>query len=223
MPSWRGFKTKGLAMGLLVFLLPGCRSILAPDVYYSPVLPIDNPPPPKSRGTIYQAGYNVRLYGDYIATRVGDVITVRLEEATKGEYRGITKTQKDTVNNFPMPIFFGKPVPAMVVQTNTNQSFDGKGNSDQSNKLNGTISVTVMRVLANHNLMIQGESWVSINEGTEFIQLTGIIRPADIQPNNTISSQRIAAAQIKYGARGAAGYATKSGLMAQLFNRYAPY
>lgn len=207
----------------LVVALSACGSVFKPDVYLPPVMPVDVPPPPKIRGTIYQPGYEVLLYEDRIARRVGDVLTIRLEESTTGEYRAKTKTDKKALLKYPIPILFGQPVPGLQVDTNTEQNFDSTGNSDQSNKLHGTITVTVMRMLSNSNMVIQGESWVTINQGQEFIQLTGIVRPEDIGPNNVVSSQRIAAAQIKYGARGQAGYATRGGLMTKLFNRFAPY
>ena len=85
------------------------------------------------------------------------------------------------------------------------------------------ISVTVVRVLTNQNLVIQGESWITINQGVEAVQLTGIVRPIDIEPGNVVSSQRIAQAQIKYSAKGQAGWASQGGLMVGLFNKYAPY
>lgn len=221
-----GMYFKTLGQGLLVLTLlciSGCVSILEPPVYYPPVMPVDVPPPPKTRGTIYQQGYEVQLYEDRIARRIGDILTVRLEEQTQGEYRAKTKTDKKAQLKYPLPVLFGKPVPGLVVNTDSDQVFDATGNSNQSNRLRGTISVTVTRVLSNRNLVIQGESWVTINQGQEYIQLTGIVRPEDIQPNNVVSSQRVAAAQIKYGARGQAGYATSGGIMTKLFNRFAPY
>jgi flagellar L-ring protein precursor FlgH len=208
---------------MMVVGLTGCDSIFNPDVYYPPILPVDTPPPPKTRGTIYQAGHEILLYQDHIARRIGDVLTIRLEESTQGEYKAKTKTDRKAQLDYPIPILFGKPVPALQVETNTEQSFDSIGNSDQSNKLRGTITVTIMRVLSNHNLVVQGESWVTINQGQEFVQLTGIVRPEDIEANNVVSSQRVAAAQIRYGARGQAGLATRGGLMTKIFNRFAPY
>ena len=205
---------------LMVGLLSGC---IIGEEHYPPIMPIDIPPPPKSHGTIYQPGYEVNLYGDRIARRVGDVLTVRLEEATKGEYRAKTKTDKKAAINYPIPTVFGQIVPALNVKTDTEQNFDGTGNSDQSNKLTGTISVTVVTILSNSNLVIQGESWVTINQGQEYVKLRGIVRPIDILPDNVISSQRIAGAQITYGAKGQAGYATRGGLFTQLFNRFYPY
>lgn len=207
----------------VILTLAGCEAIFNPPVEYPPVMPIDLPPAPQSKGTIYQPGREVLLYQDRVSRRVGDVLTVRLEESTQGEYRARTKTDKKTRNNYPLPILFGKPVPGAVISTDTEQSLDGVGNSDQSNKLRGTISVTVTKVLSNQNMVIQGESWVTINQGQEYIQLTGVVRPEDITTDNTISSQRIAGAQIKYGARGQAGYATRAGIFAQFLNTFAPY
>jgi flagellar L-ring protein precursor FlgH len=204
-------------------MLSGCSSFFNPPPLYPPALPPDIPPPPKVNGTIYQSGHDIRLYEDKVARRVGDVLTVRLEESTKGEYKGKTKTDKRAQLTYPVPVVFGQSVPALEVKTNTQQVFDATGLSDESDKLIGTISVTVNAVLPNGNLMVQGESWVSLNQGIKYLQLSGIVRQIDIEPNNFVSSQRIAAAKINYGAEGQAGYATSGGLITRLFNRFAPY
>lgn len=212
-----------LVLGLLFVLLEGCTNMISPPVHYPPSLPTDIPPPAKINGTIYQPGYDMRIYEDKIAKRVGDVITVRLEESTKGEYKAKTKTDKKAQLNYPMPTLFGQDIPALAVQTNTEQTLDATGDSDQSDKLVGTMTVSVMQVLSNGNLVVQGETWLTINQGQKYIQLTGIIRPADIEPDNVVSSTRIGAAKITYGGRGLAGYATAGGLMTRLFNRFAPF
>jgi flagellar L-ring protein precursor FlgH len=122
-----------------------------------------------------------------------------------------------------VPILFGQSIPSLAINTNTEQSLDAVGNSDLANKLRGTITVTVTQVLSNGNLAIQGESTMTINQGAEYVQITGIVRPEDIRPNNVISSQRIAGAQFKYGARGQAGYATRGGFFTQFLNTFFPY
>lgn len=203
----------------MAITLTGC---VAP-VRYPPALPPVVVPPPKINGTIYQPGFEVRLYQDKTAAHVGDVLTVRLEETTKGEYKAKTKTDKKAQLTYPTPTLFGQVLPGLKVDTNTQQIFDATGNSDQSNKLTGTISVTVVSVMPNGNLVVQGESWVTINQGQEYLQLRGIVRQIDIGPDNVVSSQRIADAQIIYGAQGQAGYATAGGLMTKLFNRFYPY
>lgn len=184
---------------------------------------MDIPPPPKMNGTIFQQGYSMLLFNDKVAGRVGDVLTVRLEESTRGEYRAKTNTDKRAQLNYPIPILFGESVPALEVQTNTQQRFDSKGESDQSDRLIGTISVTVVNQFINGNLLIQGENWVTVNQGRKYMRLSGIVRQVDIEPNNIISSQRIANAQISYVAAGQAGLATRGGLMTKLFNRFALY
>lgn len=214
---------KILSLVLICTALNACRNYLPDDPYLPPVMPVDLKPPPKQGGSIYQEGFGLRLYSDRIASRVGDILTIRLEESTKGAYKAKTKTQKNQQLSYPTPTVFGQSVIGLENQSNTSQIFDAKGDSDQSNSLSGTISVTVVRVLSNQNLVVQGETWVSINQGTETIQITGIVRPIDIEPNNMVSSQRIAGAQIKYGAKGQAGYATRMGLIYQFFNRFAPY
>jgi flagellar L-ring protein precursor FlgH len=83
--------------------------------------------------------------------------------------------------------------------------------------------VTVIKWISNNNLIVLGESGVTIDQGQEYVQLTGMVRPEDIQPNNVISSKRIANAKITYGARGQAGYASSGGLITKLFNRFGLY
>lgn len=207
----------------LVLSLSGCATFTGAKIMYPPALPNYVPPPPKQNGTIYQPGYEISLFQDKVARHVGDVLTVRLEESTKGEYKAKTKTDKKAQLEYPTPILWGQVLPGLQVQTDTQQIFDSTGNSDQSNKLFGTVSVTVLSVMPNGNLVIQGENWVTINQGREYIQLKGIVREIDIGPDNTISSQRIADAQIMYGAQGQAGYATSGGFLTKLFNRFYPY
>ncbi|MHB1947034.1 MAG: flagellar basal body L-ring protein FlgH [Gammaproteobacteria bacterium] len=204
-----------------------------------PTYPADIPPPPKTNGTIYQSGYEVSLYEDHIAKRVGDILTVRLEETTQGEKNANMKTDKITSNNTNngtltnnpslssgsvlKPVLFGGTLQSAVFETGTDMEFAGKGQTAESNKLHGTISVTVMRVLSNNYLMIQGESWITINQGREYIRLSGIARPEDVDANNTISSQRIANARIAYSGSGQVGNAARGGLLTQLLFKFFPY
>lgn len=212
---------------------------LRDEVVYPPAYPIDHEPPPKRQGTIYQAGYDMSLYQDHIAHRIGDILTVHLEESTQGQKQVATKTNKistintnngnmtnnQTTNNgaIMQPQLVGVGVKQLIFNTGSEIDFDGKGQANQSNRLTGTISVTIMRVLSNGNMMIQGESWVTINQGREYIRLTGIVRSEDIEADNTISSQRITNARIAYSGTGQIGNATRGGLMWQLFNKFFIY
>ncbi|MEL7375069.1 MAG: flagellar basal body L-ring protein FlgH, partial [Pseudomonadota bacterium] len=88
-----------------------------------------------------------------------------------------------------------------------------EGASSQSNRLDGDITVTVVKRLANGNLVIRGEKWVTLNQGDEFIRLSGIIRPYDIAPDNSVPSGRVADARITYSSKGVLAAANKMGLL----------
>ena len=110
------------------------------------------------------------------------------------------------------PTLFGRSNPdfsvdkfsGLTLEQNVESSseFTGNGSSNQSNSLTGAIAVQVARVLPNGNLIVQGEKWLALNKGEEFIQLRGIVRPEDISSTNTIPSTLVADARISYGGTG---------------------
>lgn len=189
---------------------------------YSPpaVQPVYTPP---ADGTIFRSGAEVRLFEDLKAGRVGDILTVRLVERTNASKNSQTQTAKTTSATLANPEVFGRPVtksgiPLFSGSLDGQTSFDGQGTSSQSNSLDGDITVTVIDRLPNGNLVIQGEKWLTINQGKEFIRVSGVIRPNDIETDNSVLSTRIANAQIAYSAKGALAAANKMGLISRFFN-----
>jgi flagellar L-ring protein FlgH len=181
------------------------------------------PVAPPSNGAIYQVGRDVDLFENPIARHVGDVVTIVLNEATNAQKSATTKTQKSTNDTLPGMSLFGSPVTihgASVLSGTLNDAskFDGEGNSAQSNSLTGYITTTVARVLPNGNLYIKGEKKIWINQGQENVVLSGVIRPVDLAPDNTISSSRVANARITYGGKGAINDANTSGWLSRFFN-----
>lgn len=197
---------------------------LRDETVYPATLPIDNPPPPKTNGSIYQAGHEISLYQDHVPGRIGDILTVRLEEATQGEKKAKMKTTKKTTNTtIKLPSIEKGHIYGRDVNIDSDLEFDGNGDSSQQNKLHGTISVTVTRVLSNGNLVVQGESWLTINQGREYIRLTGIVRREDIDASNTISSQRLADARISYSGTGQVSNSARGGIITQFLFKFFPY
>jgi flagellar L-ring protein FlgH len=181
------------------------------------------PVPPASNGAIYQVGRDVDLFENPIARHVGDVVTIVLSESTNAQKSATTKTQKSTSNTLPGVSLFGSPVTihgAQVLSGNVNDAskFDGEGNSAQSNSLSGYITTTVAKVLPNGNLYIKGEKKIWINQGQENVVLSGVIRPIDLAPDNSIPSSRVANARISYGGKGAINDANTSGWLSRFFN-----
>jgi flagellar L-ring protein precursor FlgH len=106
----------------------------------------------------------------------------------------------------------------MKTSMTSNKAFKGKGKTDQSNQLNGSISVTVVELLPNGNLKIRGEKRVTLNQGDEFVRLSGIVRPVDITPANVIDSQKIADATFMYTGEGSLADASTKGWLSRVFN-----
>lgn len=198
--------------------LSNTQMIVIPQVVSSP-----------ESGAIYNAGTDIRLFEDRKASRVGDILTVVLSEQTNASKNSQTTTGKASEATLANPTVLGRPitrggVPLFGGSLSGDSSFDGKGSSSQSNSLAGDITVTVMDRLPNGNLVISGEKWVTLNQGQEFIRLSGIIRPDDIEPDNTLLSTRIANAQITYSSKGVLAAANKMGLISRFFNSvFHPY
>jgi flagellar L-ring protein precursor FlgH len=191
--------------------------------------PIAAAPPADTGGAIYQAGYDVPLFENSVAHRVGDVLTILLEEKTDASKSASTTTAKKTKADLPGPTLFGAPITMHGKEIfaggmNNASSFDGAGGSKQSNVLNGSISVTIARRLANGNLLVRGQKLININQGSEYVRLQGIVRSIDIAPDNTVSSSRVADASISYGSQGVLASANSKGWLARFFDsKWLPF
>lgn len=209
---------------LLFIFLIGCSAIPPKrgEFGYTPATPSSPPPQEQHNGAIYQSGHDITLFEDIRAKRVGDILTVVLEEKTDAKKSATTSTKRDTSVSLPDPTLFGGrlSVNGRSILDNSLSSeheFDGNGDSSQSNELDGNITVSVVEVLPNGNLVVQGEKWISINQGEEFIRLKGIVRPVDIRPDNTVLSTQVGNTLIAYGGTGSLANSNRKGWLAELF------
>ncbi|HXR52000.1 MAG TPA: flagellar basal body L-ring protein FlgH [Steroidobacteraceae bacterium] len=176
-----------------------------------------------ANGAIFKTGTDVALFETAVARRVGDTVTINLQENTAAQKSSSTTTSKSSKIDIPPPTLFGGPVTLngrdiLSNELETNRDFDGSGDSQLSNKLQGFITVTVAQRLANGNLVVRGQKWIGINQGKEFVRIQGVIRPIDINPDNSIPSYKVADASITYGAQGALNDANRPGLLSRFFN-----
>ena len=213
---------------VITAIVSGCAA-LPDEESFEPPAPAPILAPESSNGAIYQAGTEVRLFEDLKAGRVGDILTVRLVERTTASKNSATAVTKATEVNLANPTVLGRPitkdgVPLFSGSLNGDSEFEGTGQSSQSNSLIGDISVTVVERFPNGNLRIRGEKWVHLNQGKEFIRLSGIIRPFDIETDNSVPSSKVADAQIAYSSKGVMADANRMGLLARFFNSiFHPY
>lgn len=209
-----------------LLVIGGCQTLNPPqpdDPAYAPVAARYLQAPGKRDGAIYQEGHNLVLFETIRAHRVGDILTVQLQERTEAQKRALSLGRKEHRVEMPNPTVLGLPARlpnghSLGFDIQANRNFNGEGESRQNNQLTGNISVTVSDVLPNGNLVIRGEKWVAINQGDEFIRLRGIVRQADIRPDNTIPSNLIADARIAYSGKGQVHDSNVMGWLAKFFN-----
>jgi flagellar L-ring protein FlgH len=217
-------KTIGSVTAALASLALGACSTMPEHIEsYAPAMPVQPVFAAPTSGSIFQAGTEVRLFEDLKAGRVGDILTVQLVEQTAATTTSSTTTSRSSSASIANPTILGRQITADGLglfdgSVGGESDFDGAGASNQSNSLQGDITVTVVERYPNGNLRIRGEKWVSLNQGKEFIQLSGIIRPYDINPNNSVLSTRIADAQISYSGKGVLAAANRMGLFSRFFN-----
>lgn len=213
---------------LAALLSAGCATRPAPiergdDRAYQAVEAQQPVPPEANHGAIFQAANASALFEDFKARRVGDILTVLLAERTNARKSANANTSKDSSLSLLDPTLLGRPVtrdgvPLLNNELDMSRSFDGKGDAAQSNQLEGSITVTVAAVMPNGNLVIQGEKWVKINQGQEYIRLRGIVRPVDIRSDNTVLSTQVGDAQVAYGGTGTVAHASSPGWLTRFFN-----
>lgn len=224
---------KSLCVCLGILLLSGCQSTnhqpLPNDPFYAPILPEMPRQKVTDDGSLFQSDMANSLYSDVKARRVGDIISVNLRENTRATKSAGTSTSKETgVAVNPIIGLGGNAInigsESLQLGMDTSNEFEGDSSTNQSNNLTGSISVTVVQVLDNQNLLVRGEKWLTLNNGDEYIRLTGVVRPSDISPKNEIESTKIANARIQYSGTGSFAMAQKEGWLSGFFtSQYWPF
>jgi flagellar L-ring protein FlgH len=225
-------RVPAIAFMLAAALLCGCATIgpahPGSDPRYTATLPAGTPPMPAPAasvptGAIYSTATSVSLFQDFKARRVGDVLSVVLAERTNARKSANASSSKQASVSITDPVLFGRPVtddgiPIFNASVDAGRDFEGQGDAAQSNLLEGTVTVTVAEVLGNGNLVVQGEKWMKLNQGEEYLRLRGIVRPVDIRADNTVLSTQIGDARIAYGGTGTLAQSSAPGWLSRFFN-----
>ena len=215
-------------------LLGGCSSTdltqktLTHSPDFAPVYPLASDANRIPTGGIYGNRQSDAWFGRGRNFQVGDIITVLLDESTQAARTSNTDLSREAKNTgLPTGLNteIGKISPFLqgIDLSSSGQTSKGKGVADQKATLKGSLAVTVVEVLANGNLMVRGEKKLGLAEGTEVIQVSGIIRPQDVGPNSTVQSLRLANAQIAYRGNGDVANAAKAGWGTSALHRFWPF
>ena len=215
-------------------LLGGCantdltQKTLTHSPDFAPVYPLASDANRIPTGGIYGNRQSDAWFGRGRNFQVGDIITVLLDESTQAARTSNTDLSREAKNTgLPTGLNteIGKISPFLqgIDLSSSGQTSKGKGVADQKATLKGSLAVTVVEVLANGNLMVRGEKKLGLAEGTEVIQVSGIIRPQDVGPNSTVQSLRLANAQIAYRGNGDVANAAKAGWDTSALHRFWPF
>jgi len=201
---------------------------------FAPVTPLPVESNKQITGAIFAADSTDLWQAKRRDYRVGDIITVLLSESTQAN-RSLNNETKRESSNDTVPSGLATALQSTNVTLNgskllgglktdgANISNKGTGVADQSATLSGSIAATVIEVQANGNLVVRGEKQLSLSEGGEVIQVSGVIRPNDVSAINTVQSRRLANAQITYRAVGDLANATRAGWGTSFLYKFWPF
>jgi len=216
---------RGIAASTALLALCACGSSERPAGFAAAL-----PPPPAAQeqapanGAIFQAagGYAPLHYGQR-ASRVGDLVTVVLIERTQASKSASSDTQRDGGFSLSPPSTGPLSFNPAILNSSGSSSFSGQGDAAQQSRLSGDLTVTIAEVRPNGTALVRGEKVMQLSQGEEWVQLSGIIRLADIDQNNRVASPRIADAQITYAGKGAVQRASREGWLSRFFNLVTPF
>ncbi|MGR5448617.1 flagellar basal body L-ring protein FlgH [Vibrio sp. PNB22_3_1] len=178
----------------------------------------------ETSGSLYAGRSSITLYKDRRAYRVGDILTVVLDEKTESQKSSSSAFGKTTGVNVGVPTLGGLGLDDFNASLNSDRSFDGSAAANQGNRLSGSITVTIHEVFPNGVLRVVGEKWMKLNQGDEYIRLSGNIRAEDIGSDNRVSSERLADARISYAGQGVLSDSNEPGWLTRLLNsKWMPF
>ena len=208
------FSCVGISMLSACTVLP--PQAMTPTPQFEPVYPALMESSKQATGAIYVGRQSDRWFGKGRNFQVGDVITVLLNESTQAARTQNANVSRESSNDVaPKGLQnYGAGLGGLMGGLNMlggKINNKGTGAADQQASLSGSVAVSVVEVMPNGNLVLRGEKQLALTEGTEIIQVAGIIRPEDVAPNNTVQSRRLANAQIAYRGTGDLANAARAG------------
>lgn len=220
-----------VAAPLLAALLAACADTPPRSIIDQPMSAMPPRPPAdlEPTGGIYRAQPGVAyrpLFEDRRAQQVGDTLIVSINENTSASKKSSTDASRASSSSLSISPFSNLPslgLGGASLSGTQSSKFAGAGDAAATNAFTGTITVTVVDVLSNGNLVVRGEKQVAVNQGTEYVRLSGVVAPANIVGGNTVSSTQIADARIEYKANGFIDEAQKMGWLQRFFLTVSPF
>lgn len=223
------FKITALGLTLAVVAGPSPADARKRDrdhAEYAPTYAEPAPATALANGSIFQvdAGY-APLTSGARAAQVGDIITITLTERTQASKSNSASMGREGSFGLTPPTTgpLSKIFDPSDIAASGTQDFKGSGDASQSNALSGEITVTVAKVFPNGSMLVRGQKYLTLNRGDEFVRISGIVRPADLSPDNRVLSTRVADAQITYSGKGEIARGSRQGWLQRFFSLISPF
>lgn len=212
---------------LFFLLTAGCATV-PPTNVHQPMTARPSPrfDLPAGNGAIYQAGNSRPLFEDRRARYVGDTITVKITESTTASTKSNNKLDKSNTATASVSGLSGLPGKGLLgldLNAKSANAFSGKGEAANNNVFTGNMTVTVIDVLPNGNLLVSGEKQLAIGHEQEFVRISGVINPSYVDAFNIVESSRIADARIEYKSSGQLADGEVMGWLARFFLNVMPF
>lgn len=219
---------------VLALVLAACTTHIAP---YRPKHRVYDPgsfgsTSGATNGSLYAPG-GAGLLEDVIATRVGDVLVVRIDEKDLATRKADTKLDKSDETTYGMPAALGfasavaKKYPdadlSKLFSSTSEQKFNGAGSVARQGQVTATLPVRVRQILANGDLFVEGTKVVMVGHEEQHIYVSGVVRRLDIADDNTVPSSRIADAEIEYTGRGDVSDTQRRGWLGRAMSKLWPF
>jgi flagellar L-ring protein FlgH len=212
-------------------LLGGCAQLPREPLVHQPMTARADMqlwPAPPVNGAIYRTGFGSQaLFEDRRPRYIGDILTILVSEnvnASKNSAADASRSGSTSLDLSVVPkIFEGLISSSQDANASGKNAMSAKGGANAKNTFNGVITVTVIDVLPNGNLLVSGEKQMLINQGTEFIRFSGVVNPRTVSANNTIASTQVADARIEYSAKGYIDEAQTMGWLQRIFLNVLPF
>lgn len=221
-------KIYNVLVALVSLLLTGCVATTPTTAVHQPmtVRPTPSAFAGPANGSIYNAATARPLFEDRRARLVGDTLTINIAEKTAAAKKSDTKTDRSHSVEAAIPTITGLPLKSFQgasLSASSSNAFEGSGENTSSNNFTGTLTVTVIEVYPNGNLLVSGEKQIGLKEGEEFIRFSGVVNPTTITANNTVQSTQVADARIEYKANGFIDSAQVMGWLGRFFLTFMPF
>lgn len=216
-----------LVYWLCLLAIAGCATVPPTNVHQ----PMSMRPSPRyetpvANGAIYQASASRPLFEDRRARFVGDTITVKITESTTASTKSNNKLDKTNNASASITGLNKLPLQGLVglnLSAESANAFSGKGEAANNNVFTGNMTVTVIDVLPNGNLLVSGEKQLAIGHEQEFVRVSGVVNPSFVDAFNVVESSKIADARIEYKSSGQLSDGQMMGWLARFFLNVMPF